>query len=294
MEVEAGCILQTAQEAAAEAGLLLPISLAAEGSARIGGVISTNAGGTNVLRYGMARSRVLGLEVVTAEGEIVSGLRAAAQGQRRLRLEAVVHRHRRHAGHRHRSGAAARADAAPPRHRAAGRAQRRGCARSCCAPRARRIGDTLNAFELMSGAGHRPGRAAPAGCKAPLGAIALVRAARGQFGACRGLRDAVEALLGEVLEREEASDGVMAESERQEAELWALRESITEAEPREGRSVKHDVSVPISAIPAFLAAADAAVLQAFPGIAHQRLRPRWATATCTTTWSCRPAPTPPR
>ena len=75
MEVEAGCILQTAQEAAAQADLLLPISLAAEGSARIGGILSTNAGGTNVLRYGMARSRVLGLEVVTANGEIVSGLR---------------------------------------------------------------------------------------------------------------------------------------------------------------------------------------------------------------------------
>ncbi len=75
MEVEAGCILQVAQEAAAAEDLLLPISLAAEGSARVGGVLSTNAGGTNVLRYGMARARVLGLEVVTADGEIVSGLR---------------------------------------------------------------------------------------------------------------------------------------------------------------------------------------------------------------------------
>ena len=75
MELEAGCILQTAQEAAAAAGLMLPISLAAEGSAQIGGVLSTNAGGTNVLRHGMSRARVLGLEVVTADGEIVNGLR---------------------------------------------------------------------------------------------------------------------------------------------------------------------------------------------------------------------------
>jgi len=75
LEVEAGCILQVAQEAGAEQGLLLPISLAAEGSARIGGVIASNVGGTNVVRYGMTRSRVLGLEVVTANGQIVSGLR---------------------------------------------------------------------------------------------------------------------------------------------------------------------------------------------------------------------------
>ena len=74
-----------------------------------------------------------------------------------------------------------------------------------------------------------------------------------------------EALLAEVLEREEASDGVVAESERQEAELWALRESITEAESKQGRSVKHDVSVPIPEIPAFLAAADLAVERQFPG-----------------------------
>jgi FAD/FMN-containing dehydrogenase len=78
------------------------------------------------------------------------------------------------------------------------------------------------------------------------------------------LREAVENLLGEVLEREEATDGVIAESERQERELWALRESITEVESREGRSVKHDVSVPIPAIPAFLREASAAVAEAYP------------------------------
>lgn len=75
IEVEAGCVLQTAQEAVDEKGLLLPITLAAEGSARIGGIVSTNAGGTNVLRYGMARSRILGLEVVTADGQVINGLR---------------------------------------------------------------------------------------------------------------------------------------------------------------------------------------------------------------------------
>ena len=80
-----------------------------------------------------------------------------------------------------------------------------------------------------------------------------------------GLRDAVEALFATVLEEGDATDGVIAESERQEGELWLLRESITEAESREGRSIKHDVSVPIARIPAFLKEADAAVADAFPG-----------------------------
>lgn len=262
MELEAGCILQTAQEAAAEAGLLLPISLAAEGSARIGGVISTNAGGTNVLRYGMARGRVLGLEVVTAQGEIVSGLR-------RLRKDNAGYDWKQwFIGTEGTLGivTAAVLQLAPmPRHRVTALLAVPSAEAALKLLRAARkaIGETLNAFELMSGQAielverHQQ-------VKAPLGAspwYVLVEASS----ALPSLREAVEALLGEVLEREEASDGVIAESERQEAELWALRESITEAELREGRSVKHDVSVPISAIPAFLAAADAAVLQAFPG-----------------------------
>ena len=261
MEVEAGCILQTAQEAAADAGLLLPISLAAEGSARIGGVLSTNAGGTNVLRYGMARSRVLGLEVVTAEGEIVSGLRRlrkdnagydwkqwfiGTEGTLGIITAAVLQlaptlRHR---------VTALLAVPSPDAALKVLRAARQG------------IGETLNAFELMSGAAlELVGR--HQNLKTPLAAspwYVLVEASS----SLPSLREAVEILLGEVLERGEATDGVIAESERQESELWALRESITEAESREGRSVKHDVSVPISAIPAFLRVADRAVAQAFP------------------------------
>lgn len=261
IEVEAGCILQTAQEAAAEHGLLLPITLAAEGSARIGGIVSTNAGGTNVLRYGMARSRVLGLEVVTADGQIVRGLRQlrkdnagydwkqwfiGTEGTLGIVTCAVLQlaplpRHRITA-----LLAVPTADAALQVLRAARQA----------------IGDTLNAFELMSGAAlelvarHQhlrlPMKDSPW--------FVLMEASS----SLTGLREAAEALLAEVLEREEASDGVVAESERQEAELWSLRESITEAESKEGRSVKHDVSVPVSEIPAFLAAADEAVGREFP------------------------------
>jgi FAD/FMN-containing dehydrogenase len=262
MEVEAGCILQTAQEAAQAQGLLLPITLAAEGSARIGGILSTNAGGSNVLRYGMARSRVLGLEVVTADGAIVRGLRhlrkdnagydwkqwfIGSEGTLGIVTCAVL-------------------QLAPmPRHRVTAMLAVPDADAALKVLRAARqaIGDTLNAFELMSGAAlelvsrHQQLRLPLA--HSPW--FVLIEAGS----SLPGLRDAAEALLAEVLERGEASDGVVAESERQEAELWALRESITEAESKQGRSVKHDVSVPIPEIPAFLAAADEAVGRAFPG-----------------------------
>ncbi|SFC72277.1 FAD/FMN-containing dehydrogenase [Polaromonas sp. OV174] len=261
MEVEAGCILQTAQEAAAEAGLLLPISLAAEGSARIGGILGTNAGGTNVLRYGMARTRVLGLEVVTANGEIVSGLRRlrkdnagydwkqwfiGTEGTLGIITAAVLQL----APMSRNTVTVLLAVPSPEAALKVMRAARQG------------IGETLNAFELMSGTAlelverHQ-------GLKVPLAPsewYVLLEASS----SLPSLREAVENLLGEVLEREDATDGVIAESERQESELWALRESITEAESREGRSVKHDVSVPIPAIPAFLREAGAAVAGAFP------------------------------
>ncbi|UST52468.1 FAD-binding oxidoreductase (plasmid) [Comamonadaceae bacterium OTU4NAUVB1] len=262
MEVEAGCILQTAQEAATEAGLMLPISLAAEGSARIGGILSTNAGGTNVLRHGMSRTRVLGLEVVTAQGEIVSGLRRlrkdnagydwkqwfiGAEGTLGIVTAAVLQlaplwSHR------------VTALLAVPTPDAALKVLR--AAR-------RQIGETLNAFELMSGAALEL-VAKHQGVQTPLAAsdwFVLVEASS----CLPGLRDAVETLFGAVLEDGDATDGVIAESERQEGELWLLRESITEAESREGRSLKHDVSVPIARISAFLQEADAAVADAFPG-----------------------------
>lgn len=261
IEVEAGCVLQTAQEAVAEQGLLLPISLAAEGSARIGGIVSTNAGGTNVLRYGMARARVMGLEVVTADGQVINGLRSlrkdnagydwkqwfiGTEGTLGIVTAAVL-------------------QLAPmPRYRVtallAVASAQHSLAVLCAARRA--IGETLTGFELMSGAAlelvarHQQ-------LRLPLTDSAwyvLLEASS----SLPGLREATESLLGDLLEQEMATDGVVAESERQEAELWALRESITEAEGKEGRSIKHDVSVPISAIPAFLAQADQAVQQAFP------------------------------
>lgn len=262
LEVEAGCILQVAKEAAAAQGLLLPISLAAEGSARIGGVVSTNAGGTDVVRYGMTRSRILGLEVVTADGQIVNGLR-------RLRKDNAGYDWKQwFIGTEGTLGivTAAVIQLTPcPAHRVTALLAVPTSVQALELLRATRqaIGDTLTGFELMSGAAltlvHKH-----QSLKVPLGAsdwYVLLEASS----CLAGLREATEDLLQTVLEHGHASDGVVAESERQAAELWALRESITEAEGREGRSLKHDVSVPISAIPDFLRDADAMVQAHYPG-----------------------------
>lgn len=263
MEVEAGCILQVAQEAAAAQDLLLPISLAAEGSARVGGILSTNAGGTNVLRYGMARARVLGLEVVTAEGEIVCGLRQLRKDNAGYDWKQLF------IGTEGTLGiiTAAVLQLAPmPRNKVTALLAVASPEDALKVLRAARqeIGETLNAFELMSGpsvdlvVSHM-------GITLPVGEAdwyVLLEASS----ALGGLREGVEQLLEKVFEREEASDGVIAESERQEMELWNIRESITECESRAGRSVKHDVSVPISKIPSFLQLASAAVHDAFPDV----------------------------
>ncbi|MDO9436694.1 FAD-binding oxidoreductase [Hydrogenophaga sp.] len=263
IEVEAGCILQTAQEAAAAQGLLLPVTLASQGSAQIGGIVSTNAGGTNVLRYGMARSRILGLEVVTADGEIVRGLRSlrkdnagydwkqwfiGTEGTLGIVTCAVL-------------------QLAPmPRHRVTALLAVQSATAALEVLRTARqdIGDALNAFELMSREAlelvvrHKQLRLPVA--DAPW--FVLIEASS----SLQGLRETTEAVLMAAIERGDASDAAIAESQRQEAELWALRESISEAEGKEGPSIKHDVSVPVSRIPDFLAAADEAIQRKFPGI----------------------------
>ncbi|MEI7970002.1 MAG: FAD-binding oxidoreductase [Betaproteobacteria bacterium] len=263
MEVEAGCILQVAQNAAREQGLLLPVSLAAEGSARIGGIIATNAGGTNVLRYGMARARVLGLEVVLADGTVVNGLRAlrkdnagydwkqwfiGTEGTLGIVTAAVL-------------------QLAPlPRHTVTAWLALSGAEAAIRVLRAARqeLGEALSGFELMSGAAISRVEE-HVGLRSPLPAAPwfVLLEASASLG---GLREAAEAVLGRALEEGDASDCVLAESEQQAAALWKLRESITEAEARAGKSMKHDVSVPVSAIPAFLAEADRAVTAAFPGV----------------------------
>ncbi len=262
LEAEAGVILKTAQDAARAKGRLLPVSLAAEGSAMIGGIIATNAGGLNVLRYGMTRSLVLGLEVVLADGTIVNGLRhlrkdnagydwkqwfIGSEGTLGIVTAAVLR-----LLPQPKDKVTALLSVPHPQ-----------AALDLLACVQDELGDTISACELMAGFSLRLVEkhfALPRPVKDGAWFV-LIEAAS----SLSGLREAAEAALARVLEQGYALDGIIAESVRQSEELWQWRERITESEAKEGKSVKHDVSVPIPSIPAFLVEADAALARFQPG-----------------------------
>ena len=263
LEVEAGVVLQKAQEAAGAVGRLLPISLAAEGSATIGGVIATNAGGVNVLRYGMTRALVLGLEVVLPDGTIVNGLRRLRKDNAGYDWKQIF------IGTEGTLGiitAAVLRLLPRPTHTVTALV-------SVADPQAAldflvcaqdELGDTISAFELVSGFSlglveKHFGIQCPI---APSDWYVLVEAGA----TLSGLRQSVENALEQALEQGFATDGVIAESVKQAADLWLLRERITESEAKECKSVKHDVSVPIPSIPEFLHAAGQALAHAAPGV----------------------------
>jgi FAD/FMN-containing dehydrogenase len=249
IEAEAGCILKVAQDAAGAAGRLLPISLAAEGSATIGGVVATNAGGVNVLRYGMTRSLVLGLEVVLPDGTVANGLRKlrkdnagydwkqlfiGSEGTLGIVTAAVLR-----LLPRPKHSMTALLSVADP-----------AAALRLLELAQDELGDQISAFELISATSMQL-VARHAGLKAPIAEgewFVLIEAAS----SLAGLREAAESMLGSAFEQEIALDGVIAESGAQAAQLWALREHVTESEAREGKSVKHDVSVPLTEVPRFL------------------------------------------
>jgi FAD/FMN-containing dehydrogenase len=263
LEAEAGCVLKTAQDAAAAAGRLLPVSIAAEGSAQIGGIIGANAGGINVLRYGMTRQMVLGVEAVLPDGTLVDGLRRlrkdnAGYDWKQLLIGGegtlgVV------------TAAVLRLMPRPRDSVTALLAVPDPAAALALLVRAQDgLGDCVSAFELISGFSMRiVERHFGLACPCP-GAdwYVLLEAAS----SLSGLREAAEEALAGALEAGEALDGVIAESGAQAAQIWALREHVTEAELREGAGLKHDVSVPVAGIPDFLAEATAMLERRFPGM----------------------------
>lgn len=262
IEAEAGCILKVAQDAAASAGRLLPISLAAEGSATIGGVVAANAGGVNVLRYGMTRSLVLGLEVVLPDGTVANGLR-------RLRKDNAGYDWKQlFIGSEGTLGivtAAVLRLLPRPKHAVTALLSVAGPAAALrlLALAQDELGDQISAFELISATSMQL-VARHAGLKAPIAEgewFVLIEAAS----SLAGLREAAETMLGSAFEQEIALDGVIAESGAQAAQLWALREHVTESEAREGKSVKHDVSVPLTEVPRFLSEAGEALAAGAPG-----------------------------
>ncbi|GIX23811.1 MULTISPECIES: FAD-binding oxidoreductase [Caldimonas] len=266
MTVEAGCVLQAVQEAAAAKGLLFPLSLAAEGSCTIGGNLATNAGGTQVLRYGNARELCLGLEVVTADGDIwdgLSGLRKdntgydlrdlfiGSEGTLGLITAATLRLYPMPA-------ARMTAWAALPSMDAAVRLLQ--CAQT-------RLGPSLTGFEVMNQFSldlvrrHFPQRPQPL---PPSPWTVLMEASDHESEA--HARALFEQLLEQAYEAGLISDAVVAESLEQSRALWHLRESIPLAQAEEGPNIKHDISLPVSRIPAFVAATDATLAARLPGV----------------------------
>ena len=265
--VEAGCILADLQRVAEENDRLFPLSLAAEGSCEVGGNISTNAGGTQVLRYGNMREQVLGLEVVLPDGRVWDGLRGlrkdntgydlkhlfiGAEGTLGIVTAAVLKLHPR-------PRAIATALVAVPDPAAA--VALLGRLRAAC-------GERVTGFELVSRAcldlvfRNIPGNRDP--LPRPHAWYVLVELFDSMAGPA--LAEMLEAALGEAAESGLADDAVVASSQAQRLALWALRENISDAQKTEGVSVKHDVSVPVSQVPRLIAESDLALQAAFPGI----------------------------
>ena len=267
MTIEAGVTLKAAQNAAAEAGCLLPLSIASEGSAQIGGVLATNAGGNNTVRYGNARDLVLGLEVVLPDGTVWNGLRrlrkdntgyclrqlfVGSEGTLGIITAAVLKLVPRPREVCVALCAVASPDAALTLF---GRFQSHDPA-------------AISAFELMSGLGtdfvlrHIEGAVLPLASPAPN--YVLVELATPRPDA--GLRASLEAVLEHALADDIVADAAIAESEAQSAAIWRLREEHSEAQKREGASVKNDVSVPVSKVPEFIRRATVACEALIPGI----------------------------
>jgi FAD/FMN-containing dehydrogenase len=267
MEAEAGVTLQAARTAAAEAGLDLPLGIASEGSAQLGGVLATNAGGTATLRHGTARELALGLEVVLADGRIWSGLRRLRKDNTGYALTKLF------VGS---EGTLGIITAACLRLVPAARTREVAFASLPSAEAVlgllglvRRAGDgALAAYEYISGAALRLALAHIRGLADPLADHAahyvLVELSSPRPEA--PLAPLLESVLAEALEAGLITDAVLAASDAQRAALWRLRESLTEAQQRAGPTIKNDISVPISRIADFLRAAHAACTALAPSV----------------------------
>lgn len=263
MTAEAGVVLAEAQRVAGDAGLLFPLSLSSEGSCTIGGNISTNAGGNHVLRYGMMRALVLGLEVVLADGRVLPMLKALHKDNSGYDLKQIF------IGSEGTLGivtaATLRLFARPAETVAAFVAVfSPSDALKLLSHMQERTGGLLSALELVPRIAldlvikHIPGTRDPLDRNSPWYVLMEVAGGGGT-----GLEDQVQAALGDALDF--VPDATIARNQAQAKTLWRIRESISEAQKREGASIKHDISVPVAAIPAFIEKATAAVLAKFPG-----------------------------
>jgi FAD/FMN-containing dehydrogenase len=258
--VDAGCTLAQVQQAAASVGRLFPLSLASEGSCQIGGNLSTNAGGLAVLRYGTMRELTLGLEVVLPDGTLLDALAALRKDTTGLDVKQLFIGAEGQLGLI--TGATLKLFALPTAYSTALLAvDSADAAIAALNALQTRFGDRLTTFEMMSDLCLRISDKHKPGC-VPFFApwVLLVELSDG------GEPAALQASFEHWLASQTFSDGVLAQSEAERARLWQLREAISDMQKREGPSIKHDIGVPSSAIPAFLASCGAALEAAFPGV----------------------------
>lgn len=263
---EAGCVLTAVHEAAAAAGRLFPLSLAAEGSSQIGGLVSTNAGGTAVLRYGNMRDLVLGLEVVLPNGEILANLKGLRKDNTGYDWKQLF------IGSEGTLGVVTAATL-----KLFPRPQSKATV-FCALPSIESAiallrfmqdewGDSVTTFEVATAAcmssvtAHFPELKLPFDGDSPFFALFEVIAHHMEPGR---LANAVEESVGNAAEAELLLDATVAQNPAQARQLWRLREEITESERRSGKSVKHDVSLPIGNIGRFLREAESLVEAKFP------------------------------
>ena len=266
MTVEAGCVLQTIQDAACEVDRLFPLSLAAEGSCQIGGNLSTNAGGVQVLRYGNARELVLGLEVVLPSGEVWNGLRGLRKDNTGYDLKQLF------VGAEGTLGiiTAAVIKLFPlPRARVTAwlAIESPQVAVQVLNSLQSAFGSALTACELVSDISLGMVLKNIRGAQPPLSPSPwyLLVELSGP-GEDADLRETLEIFLADAFEKGAIADAVLAQNGEQAARLWDLRERISEAQKIEGFSIKHDISVPVSRLGEFIERADAALFAAYPGI----------------------------
>ena len=267
--VEAGVVLAEIQRRAFDADRLFPLSLGAEGSCQIGGNLSTNAGGTQVLRYGNTRSLVLGIEAVLPDGRTWNGLRAlrkdntgydlkhlfiGGEGTLGIITAAVLKLFPK-------PTAVETAWLAVPDPDTAVR---------LLTHMRSRLGEALSAFELMQRSiigmvlDHVPGHVEPVATRAPWYVLMEIS---GQ-GPVDALNEPFTEAVAAAIEAGLAQDATLAQSIAQSRRFWKFREDVVEAQKIVGSSIKHDVSVPVSAMPTFIARADAALAAHYPGIRH--------------------------
>jgi FAD/FMN-containing dehydrogenase len=255
LTAEAGCVLAELQAAALDVNRLLPISLGSEGSATLGGIVSTNAGGTAVLRYGMMRALVLGLEVVLPDGSVLDQLSALRKDNTGYDLKQLF------IGAEGTLGVVTAATLRLyPRPAATATAfiavESPAAALALLACLRESLGDAISTFEILPRialefvARHVPGARDPFDASHPWYVLAEATLAAGDD----GLAARFESVLATAAERQVLRDAAIAASESQREAFWRLRETIPEAQGREGASLKHDVSVEPARLPGFVEA----------------------------------------